>query len=57
MNTVKNRGGTSGSINKQLVTVDIVVLGGNSYFDPSLTNKIGGVVNYGVCACDRPEGV
>ena len=54
---MKNRGGTSGSINKQLVTVDIVVLGGNSYFDPSLTNKIGGVVNYGVCACDRPEGV
>ena len=52
MNTTKDRGGTS---NKQLDTVDIV-LQGNSYYDKSLT-KIGGVVNYGVCARDRPEGV
>ena len=48
MNTTKNRGSTSGSTNKQLVAVNIVVLGGNNYFDESLT-KIRGVVNYGVC--------
>ena len=55
MNTSKNRSGTSGSTNKQLV-IDMVVLGENSYFDESFT-KIGGVVNYGVIARDRPEGV
>ena len=45
MNTAKNRGNTSGSTNKHLIPMDIVVFGGNSYFDESLT-KIGEVVNY-----------
>ena len=35
--------------------MDISVLWENKYFD-SLT-KIGAVVNYGVCAHDRPEGI
>ena len=39
-----------------LIIVGIAaVLEGNSYFDKSLS-KIGGVVNYGVCACDCSRG-